>query len=66
MAVVAGLLGLALGHRAGYQDDHARAVNTSPEPFSNWGLSFFEGWPGGGGGVAGHTQYPWRLVWRWW
>ena len=43
MAVVAGLLGGSLSATALATKMTTRAaVNTSPEPFSNWGLSFFE------------------------
>lgn len=43
MAVAAGLLGGSLSATALATKMTARAaVNTSPEPFSNWGLSFFE------------------------
>ena len=43
MAVVAGLLGGTLSATALATKMTARAaVNTSPEPFSNWGLSFLE------------------------
>ena len=43
MAVAAGLLGGTLSATALATKMTARAaVNTSPEPFSNWGLSFFE------------------------
>ena len=58
MAVVAGLLGGSLSATALATKMTTRAaVNTSPEPFSNWGLSFFED-----GLVVGvvwlATQYP--------
>ncbi len=53
MAVVAGLLGGSLSATALATKMTTRAaVNTSPEPFSNWGLSFFED----GLGLA--TQHP--------
>ncbi|MFT4242342.1 MAG: DUF4126 domain-containing protein [Acidovorax sp.] len=43
MAVVAGLLGGSLSATALATKMTTRAAaNTSPEPFSNWGLSFFE------------------------
>ncbi|RYF27294.1 MAG: DUF4126 domain-containing protein [Comamonadaceae bacterium] len=43
MTVVAGLLGGSLSATALATKMTTRAVaNTSPEPFSNWGLSFFE------------------------
>ena len=43
MAVLAGLLGGSLSATALATKMTTRAaVNTSPEPFSNWGLSFFE------------------------
>lgn len=43
MAVAAGLLGGSLSATALATKMTTRAaVNTSPEPFSNWGLSFFE------------------------
>jgi len=43
MAVVAGLLGGSLSATALATKMTTRAaVNVSPEPFSNWGLSFFE------------------------
>ena len=43
LAVVAGLLGGSLSATALATKMTTRAaVNTSPEPFSNWGLSFFE------------------------
>jgi hypothetical protein len=43
MAVVAGLLGGSLSATALATKMTTRAaINTSPEPFSNWGLSFFE------------------------
>ena len=43
MALVAGLLGGSLSATALATKMTTRAaVNTSPEPFSNWGLSFFE------------------------
>lgn len=43
MAAVAGLLGGSLSATALATKMTTRAaVNTSPEPFSNWGLSFFE------------------------
>ncbi|WP_287924356.1 DUF4126 domain-containing protein, partial [Diaphorobacter sp.] len=43
MAVAAGLLGGSLSAAALATKMTARAAaNTSPEPFSNWGLSFFE------------------------
>ena len=43
MAIAAGLLGGSLSATALATKMTTRAaVNTSPEPFSNWGLSFFE------------------------
>jgi hypothetical protein len=66
MALVAGLLGGSLSATALATKMTTRAaVNTSPEPFSNWGLSFFEdglvvawcGWP---------RSTLWPLAWRWW
>ena len=43
LAVLAGLLGGSLSATALVTKMTTRAaVNTSPEPFSNWGLSFFE------------------------
>ncbi len=43
LAIVAGLLGGSLSATALATKMTTRAaVNTSPEPFSNWGLSFFE------------------------
>ena len=43
MALVAGLMGGSLSATALATKMTARAAaNTSPEPFSNWGLSFFE------------------------
>ena len=58
MAMVAGLLGGSLSATALATKMTTRAaVNTSPEPFTNWGLSFFED-----GLVVGvvwlATQYP--------
>ena len=65
MAVVAGCWGSLSATALATKMTTRAAVNTSPEPFSNWGLSFFEdglvvavvGWP---------RSTRWRLVWRWW